>query len=108
MIVFSPSSSPSLHDLQVHIRKICRNPSNVIFTHHARGRMRERGVDEPMLREVLTHGTLVGIPEPELLWSGLKCQMQRYVAGVEIKAIVSVEYPKSEVVVITVINLTRG
>ena len=59
----------------------------------------------PMLMEVLTRGVMARPPEPELRHTGLCCQMQHFVAGVTVAAVVYVEYPATNLVVVTVIDI---
>ena len=59
----------------------------------------------PMLMEVLTRGVMTRPPEPELRHIGLRCQMPRFVAGVNVAAVVYVEYPTPTLVVVTVIDI---
>jgi len=46
-------------------------------------------------------------PEPDMRHTGLKCRMQRYVAGVQVAVVVYVEYPASDLVVVTVIDVKK-
>lgn len=77
------------------------------MTAHARQRMKQRHVTMPMPMpmEVLTRGVMARPPEPELRHTGLRCQMQRFVAGVNIAAVVYLEYPAPGLVVVTVIGI---
>lgn len=62
----------------------------------------------PMLMEALQRGVLAGPPEPELRQPGLRCQMQRFVAGMNVAAVVYVEYPAPALVVVMVIDVSRA
>ena len=46
-------------------------------------------------------------PEPDMNHTGLKCRMQRYVAGVQVAVVVYVEYPATDLVVVTVIDVKK-
>ena len=46
-------------------------------------------------------------PEPDMRHTGLKCRMQLYVAGVQVAVVVYVEYPATDLVVVTVIDLKK-
>jgi hypothetical protein len=46
-------------------------------------------------------------PEPDMKHTGLKCRMQRYVAGVQVAVVVYVEYPATNLVVVTVIDVKK-
>ena len=46
-------------------------------------------------------------PESDIKHIGLKCRMQRYVAGVQVAVVVYVEYPATNLVVVTVIDVKK-
>ena len=46
-------------------------------------------------------------PTPDMRHTGLKCRMQRYVAGVQVAVVVYVEYPATDLVVVTVIDVKK-
>lgn len=79
----------------------------MVFTTHARQRMRERYINDPMLLETLRQGRITQPPEPDMKHPGLKCRMRRFVAGVEVVAVVYVEYPAPSLVVVTVIDVQK-
>ena len=79
----------------------------MIFTRHARTRMRQRQVNDPMVMEVLRMGTLALPPEQDMKHPGLICRMQRFVAGIHVAVVVYVEYPATDLVVVTVIDIKR-
>jgi hypothetical protein len=92
--------------LQKHIRKAALQTMNVTITHHASLRMRERHITNAMLFDVLKCGVIKREPEPDMRHSGIKCQMERYSAGMNIAAIVNVEIPFEDLIVITVYEIT--
>ncbi|QWD66904.1 DUF4258 domain-containing protein [Polynucleobacter sp. MWH-Aus1W21] len=92
--------------LQKHIRKAALQTMNVTITHHASLRMRERHITNAMLFDVLKCGVIKREPEPDMRHSGIKCQMERYSAGMNIAAIVNVEIPSEDLIVITVYEIT--
>ena len=47
-------------------------------------------------------------PEPGMAHMGLICRLQRFVAGKEVAVVVNVEYPESDLIVVTVIDVGRG
>lgn len=96
---------PSQRQLERHIRASAADSANVVMTAHARQRMKQRHVTMPMLMEVLTRGVMARPPEPELRHIGLRCQMQRFVAGVNIAAVVYLVYPAPDLMVVTVIDI---
>lgn len=91
--------------LQRHIRKAALQTINVTITRHARSRMRERHITNAMLFDVLKGGSIKNEPEPDMRHSGIKCQMERYSAGMNIAAIVNVEMPSEGLIVITVFEI---
>jgi hypothetical protein len=60
----------------------------LVYTTHARKRMRERPINDPMVLEVLRLGSLALLPEPEIKHPGLLCRMQRFVAGIQVAVVV--------------------
>jgi hypothetical protein len=92
--------------LQSHIRKAAVQTINVTITQHASLRMRERHITNTMLFDVLRGGVIRREPEPDIRHSGLKCQMERYSAGINIAVLVNVEIPSEGLVVITVYEIT--
>ena len=92
--------------LQRHIRNAATQTINVTVTHHASLRMRERHITNAMLFDVLRGGVIKKQPEPDIRHSGIKCQMERYSAGLNIAAIVNVEIPSEGLIVITVYKIT--
>lgn len=98
---------PSTRQLEKHIRLSAENTSNIVFTTHARQRMKERRINDPMLLETLRMGRLALTPEPDMKHPGLKCRMQRFVAGVQVAVVVYVEHPAPELVVVTVIDVLK-
>ena len=98
---------PSDRQLERHIRQSAKDSSHVIYTAHARKRMRERYVNDPMVLEVLRMGSFTLPPEPDMTHSGLKCRMQRFVAGMHVAVVVYVEYPETDLVVVTVIDVKK-
>jgi hypothetical protein len=66
-----------------------------------------RHITDPMLLEALRQGRITLAPEPDIKHPGLKCRMQRFVAGVEVAVVVYVEHPAPDLVVITVIDVKK-
>ena len=77
------------------------------FTHHARLKMRQRYVNDPMVMEVLRLGNLALPPEPDMKHAGQICRMRRFVAGVQVAVVVHVEYPAPELTIVTVIDIKK-
>ncbi len=99
------TAGPSQRQLEKHIRLSAADSAHVVLTNHARLRMNQRRITMPMLMEALQRGVLTRPPEPEARRPGLRCQMQHFVAGVNLAAVVYVEYPAPELVVVTVIDV---
>jgi len=101
-------ADPTISQLQRHIRLAAQNSANVVLTIHAKSRMRERAILLPHVLHVLRKGKIVDPPEPDLMFPGMKCRMEDFVAGSNIAVVVYVEYPNSELVVITVFDVSKG
>ena len=101
-------SVPSQRQLEKHIRSSAASSSNVILTKHARQRMQERDINDPMVLDVLRFGRLALPPEPDMKHPGLMCRMQRLVAGVNVAVVVYVEHPAPSLTVVTVIDVRKG
>ena len=100
-------ASPPDRQLEKHIKQCADDSANVIFTDHARLRMRQRYINDPMVLDVLRNGVMASKPEPDMRHTGLKCRMQLYVAGVQVAVVVYVEYPATDLVVVTVIDVKK-
>jgi hypothetical protein len=100
-------SNPSVHQLERHIRNCAGVDSNVGFSKHADEQMIDRFINRPMVMEALRMGRIYRTPEPDIRFSGLKCQMERFVSGMNVAVVVAVEYPLPDLTVITVIDVTK-
>lgn len=100
-------ASPSDRQLEKHIKLSAVDSAHVIFTDRARQRMRQRYINDPMVLDVLRNGVMAPKPEPDMKHTGVKCRMQRYVAGVQVAVVVYVEYPATDLVVVTVIDVKK-
>lgn len=69
--------------------------------------MRQRHINDLMVLDVLRQGQLTTIPEPDMKYTGVKCRMQRFVAGIQVAVIVYVEYPATGLVIVTVIDIKK-
>ncbi|WP_116296267.1 DUF4258 domain-containing protein [Cupriavidus taiwanensis] len=81
--------------------------SNIVFAAHARDRMRLRMINDPMVLEALRKGLISREPEPDMPAPGLRCVMERYVSGINVGVVVLVDYPASDLTVITVMDVTK-
>ena len=70
--------------------------------------MRARHVNQAMVMEVLRKGRINLQPEPDIRFSGLKCRMEYFVAGMNVAVVVAVEYPAPDLGVVTVIDIRKG
>jgi hypothetical protein len=95
---------PSDRQLELFAQTTAKDSANVVFTKHAR----QRHINDPMVLEVLRMGRFSFAPEPDMTQSGLICRLQRFVAGKEVAVVVAVEYPETDLVVVTVIDVGRG
>ena len=98
---------PSDRQLERHIRQSAKDSKHVVYTKHARTRMRQRAVNDSMVLEVLRLGSFALPPEPDMKHPGLLCRMQRFVAGLQFAVVVYVEYPATDLVVVTVIDINK-
>ena len=98
---------PSDRNLENHIMLSAVDSANVVFTTHARLRMRQRYINDPMVLDVLRNGIMTSKPEPDMKHTGLKCRMLRYAAGVQVAVVVYVEYPAKNLLVVTVIDVKK-
>lgn len=98
----------SKKQLENHIRDAAKESINVSITIHASARMNERGINRLMVFDVLRHGMIRRTPEPDIKHAGIKCQMERYVSGMNVAVVVNVDFPSDGLIVITVFEVTRG
>ena len=97
----------SKRQFEKHIRSCSENSANIIFVNHARVRMQQRKINDAMVLETLRKGVLHREPEPDLRTTGLRCVMERYVSGVHVGVVVLVEYPAPDMLVITIMEVTK-
>jgi len=81
-------ASPSDKQLEKHIKLSAIDSAHVVFTIHARQRMRQRYINDPMVLEVLRLGLFAKTPEQDIKHTGVKCRMQRFVAGIQLAVVV--------------------
>lgn len=101
-------AQPSKRQLEKHIRACALVSANIVFVNHARERMRLRQINDPMVLETLRKGVISREPEPDMRADGLRCVMERYVAGVHVGVVVLVDHPAPDLTVITVMEVTKG
>jgi hypothetical protein len=81
-------ASPSEKQLEKYIKLSAIDSAHVVFTTPARKRMRLRCINDPMVLEVLRLGLFAKTPEQEIKYTGVKCRMQRFVAGIQVAGVV--------------------
>lgn len=67
--------------------------------------MRQRHITWTMVLEVLRSGSMARPPEPDMRRPGLRCEMRRFVAGLNVAVVVHVDHPAPGLVVVTVIDI---
>jgi hypothetical protein len=92
---------------QKHIRTQAVTAANVIFTHHALLRMRQRHISHIAAFEILKKGVIRREPEPNLRRGTLECHMEYYVAGRDLALVVAVDAGNPAVIVVTAIDLDK-
>ena len=98
--------APSQRQLERHIREAAKDTANVYLKRkHTVARMNERGITRTMIYEVLRRGVIDRTPEPDPKFPGVRCRMRRYVAGMDVGVVVYVDYPRPDLLVITVIDI---
>lgn len=96
---------PSIRQLERHIRNSASDSGHVAWTLHAEQRMRQRRINKSMALEALRLGVISHPPEPEIALPGVKCRMERFVAGIQVAVVVYIEYPAPGLTVVTVIDV---
>ena len=97
---------PSTRQLERHIRASAADTANITWVPHSEKRMRQRKITKAMALDVLRNGVIKRAPEPEMKGTGLRCSMERFVAGMHVAVVVYVEHPAPELTVVTVIDVT--
>lgn len=98
---------PSIQQLEKHIHACAQDTAHIIFATHARQRMLQRRINDLMVLDTLRKGIITWEPEPDPRSDGLRCVMERYVAGVQVGVVVLVDYPQPDLTIITVMAVTR-
>ena len=86
------------------IRGLAGEPERVVFTHHAKARMRQRQITRDMVLEVLRRGRLAREPELNMRFGTLECRMERYLAGRHVAAVVAIADDNPALLVVTVMD----
>jgi hypothetical protein len=96
---------PSTRQLERHIGASAADTANITWLAHSEVRMRQRKITRAMALDVLRNGVFSRAPEPEMKGTGLRCCMERFVAGMQIAVVVYVEHPAPDLTVVTVIDV---
>ena len=80
------------------LRKIARDSAQVIFTHHARQRMRQRKVSPVQVLACLQRG-IVSEPGALDMYGNWKLTMTHRVAGKDLDVAVAIDVPKRAIVI---------
>jgi len=67
--------------------------------------MRQRKITRAMALDVLRKGVFSRLPEPEMKGTGLRCCMERFVAGMQVAVVVYVEHPAPDLTDLTVVTV---
>lgn len=96
--------SKTKHQLERHIRTVAKDSSKVIFTFHsAHESMVRRGVSRAEVMECLQKGMIDLEPERDII-GGLKCRMERYIAGRNVAVVVALDDDDPHLILVTVIT----
>lgn len=99
-----PRTKWSKEQLQKYIRKESLISTNVVFTDHIIIQMRKRKIVQAWVFEVLQKGMIKLTPEFDSNTGDLKCRMEYFVAGSDIKIVVAISDDNPGLVLITAIN----
>jgi hypothetical protein len=80
------------------VRALAGSSENVVFTNHARKRMRQRGITDLQVLEVLRRGSVAEGPAPDI-YGNWKATLRKLVAGQDVNVAVALS---NGAVVITV------
>lgn len=93
----------SASQLQGYIREESANTINVIFLPHALKRMRERKINMVCALETLRKGRINLPPEIDSNTGDIKCRMEYFVAGADVKIVVAIGDDNPNLIIVTVI-----
>ena len=93
----------STPQLETHIRQEALHTERVIFLPHVQQRMRERRITKDMALETLKKGRIRIRPEMDYNTGDLKCRMEHYVAGADVKIVVAISDDDPNLIVVTAI-----
>lgn len=93
----------SIPQLERHIRRIVERPERILWTVHAKHRMRQRHVSLEDALECLRHGRIAMTPEMDIKSERLICRLQWYGASRDVQVCVGLDDADPELIVVTVI-----
>jgi hypothetical protein len=92
--------------LEKLIRQRARtDAAGIVFTSHAKKRMRERNITMDMALDCLRNGVIQHEPETNAKYGTLECLMERYTAGYNIGLIVALSGDNPGLIVITAMRM---
>ena len=99
---------PSIRQLEKFIHQAAQDSANIAVTTHAQVRMKERSINRSMVTDVLKLGRITLPPEPDSKdQQRLICRIERFVAGINVAVVVSVQYPEPGLIVVTVMDVRK-
>ena len=99
-----PRTRWSTPQLEAHIRKESQNTEKVIFLPHVNVQMKKRKITTDMVFDALRKGKIKLRPELDSNTGDLKCRMEHYVAGNNVKIVVAISDEDSNLVLITAMH----
>jgi hypothetical protein len=84
-------STLSMAQWESLIRAIATDSGRILFTRHAKERMRQRSVTYAQVLEVLQRGVIRREPEPDIKTGHMLCRMERHIAGRSVGAVVALQ-----------------
>ncbi len=99
-----PKTKWSAPQLEKHIRSESQNSGNVIFSTHARQRMKVRKITDAYAIQTLRKGQIKLKPELDKFTGDIKCRMEYFIGGIDVKIVVAVSDEDPELIVITAID----
>jgi hypothetical protein len=93
----------SVQQLEKHIKKEALDSSKVIFTDHALVQMKKRKITMGCALEALRKGRINLTPELDSNTGDLKCRMEHFVAGSNVRIVVAISDDDPDLIVVTAI-----
>lgn len=94
----------SMVQQEAFIHRQVQDTQNVIFTDHARKRMKERMITATSVIEVPRYGRMVRPAEANIKTGYLECRLNRNVNGQEIGVVAAIDDDDPSVIVVTAMN----